>query len=303
MPRCACRRLAAVLLVLLLPMGGLAGPAEDRAADGRPLTIGWAAWASNEITAHIAARVLRERMDVPVELVNLDVVPMYRGVAAGEIDAMLAGWLPTGHAEYIDALHERLENLGVLYGEARLGWVVPDYVPVERVRAIGDLAQPQVRERFGGRIHGIEPGAGMTGLSRRAIEVYGLSSEYRLRVASSAAMTAALGRAIARREWIVVNGWTPHWMWSEWDLRYLEDPRGVFGEQQRVHVFARSGLARERPDVAAALARMWFPQEELDLALRRAREEGFERAAGWYLAAYPQRVRYWATGRVSGEGD
>ena len=48
-------------------------------------------------------------------------------------------------------------------------------------------------------------------------------------------MTAALRRAARRDEWIVVTGWSPHWMFAKWKLRYLEDPKGVLGGLERVH--------------------------------------------------------------------
>ena len=37
-------------------------------------------------------------------------------------------------------------------------------------------------------------------------------------------MTAALKSAIANDEEIAVTGWTPHWMFARWDLKYLDDP-------------------------------------------------------------------------------
>mgnify|MGYP006285176699 CR=1 FL=1 len=284
------------VLVLCLLAGGRAVADDDR----EPLTIGWAAWASNEITTRIVARVLREHAGVEVELVNLDVAPMYRGLAAGEIDIVLAGWQPTAHARYIEPLRDRIVDLGILYDHARMGWVVPDYVPADRVRAIDDLRDPAVRERLRGRIVGIEPGAGMTPLSRRAMEVYELGG-YELQVASGRAMTVQLEQAIDAREWIVVNGWTPHWIWSEWDLRYLEDPRGVFGAHERVHVLARPRFVRDRPEAAAVLARIWFPLADLQAALARARETSFAAAAEAYVADNPGRVRYWLNGGMPGD--
>lgn len=285
----------ALLMLLVAAMAPAHGHRDP--GDSGPIIIGWAAWASNEITAKIVARVLREHMGREVELLNLDVAPMYHGLAAGDIDVVLAGWLPTAHRRYLDGLGRSIVNLGVLYDRARMGWVVPDYVPEDALRSIDDLDDPAVRERLRNRIVGIDPGAGMTALSRRALEEYGLSG-YELRISSGAGMTAALGRAIRRGEWIVVNGWSPHWMWQEWDLRYLEDPRGVFGGLERVHVLVRPGFYEDRVDVAAALGRMRIPFEDVSTALRRSRETSFEQAAREYVASNPGRIAYWVSGRM-----
>jgi len=286
--------------VIVLALALVLASAPSRAARDETITIGWASWASNEITARIARRVLEERLGVSVELKNVDVAPMYRGVAAGFLDVMLAGWLPTAHAQYADEVGDRMVNLGILYEHARMGWVVPAYIPESRLASMADLADPDVRERLGGRIVGIEPGAGMTRISRRAIDVYGLEG-YRLEIASSAGMVAALAEAIERREWIVVNGWNPHWMWGRWKLRYLQDPEGLFGRIERVHVLARPRFYRDHVEAAAVLGRMWIPLAELQHALERARQTTFEQAAAGYVADHAGRVDYWVTGRLPGD--
>ena len=38
-------------------------------------------------------------------------------------------------------------------------------------------------------------------------------------------MTVALGQAIKSMNHIVITGWTPHWMFAKYDLKYLEDPK------------------------------------------------------------------------------
>jgi glycine betaine/proline transport system substrate-binding protein len=42
------------------------------------------------------------------------------------------------------------------------------------------------------------------------------------------AMVASLDKAIRDKEWIVVTGWKPHFKWSQNDLKYLKDPKGVY---------------------------------------------------------------------------
>ncbi len=291
MQRRAFVRLPAALLLCLTTVMPLQAPAAES------IRIGWAAWPSNEMTAKIAARVLEAHMEVPVELVKMDVAPMYRGLVAGYIDVILSAWLPTAHAHYLEEVREDVVNLGILYDHAHMGWAVPSYVPGDRVRSIADLRDPAVRERLDGRIVGIEPGAGMTRISERALQIYGLDG-YELEATSSAGMVAALRRAIERDQWIVVNGWTPHWMWAEWDLRYLEDPERLFGRVERVHVLGRAGFDQERVEVASVLGRMWIPRAELGAALERARATSFDAAAAEYVEENPRRVHYWVTGEL-----
>ena len=285
------RRLAGTLLLCTL----LAIVGRALAAD-RPVRIGWTAWADGVFVTRLAERIIETELDQPVELVRAGIAEQYQGLAAGRIDVTLMSWQPRTHGPYLARVAGRVEDLGVLYHGARLGWAVPDHVPGEALASIADLADPAVRERLGGRIVGIDPGAGLMRLSRRAVSRYGLDG-YELEAGSGPAMTAALDRAVAAGEWTVVTAWSPHWIFAAHELRYLEDPRGVLGGDEQVHALARSGFYAERPRVAAMLARMWLPLDELEEALLDARERSYAAAVGRYLERHPERVRYWVSGR------
>lgn len=273
-----------------------------RDSETGPIRIGWTAWADAEIVSHLTARILEERLGVPTELVMADIGIQYQGVANGELDVMLMAWLPITHADYWTAVAGRVINLGPIYTRARLGWAVPAHVPETSLTSLEDLDRPEVRKRLLGRIHGIDPGSGLMRASDRALEIYGLDG-YELVAASGAAMTAALGRAVARGDWIVVTAWNPHWMFAEWDLRYLRDPEGALGGWERVHVLTRAGFDQDHPpEVTELLTRMFIPLDELEAALLTATSSSVEAAVDVYLAEHPDRVRYWLTGEVDDGG-
>ena len=129
------------------------------------------------------------------------------------------------------------------------------------------------------------------------IEAYGLD-DYTLVSASGAAMTAALKRAIDRKEWIVVTGWSPHWKFAKWKLRYLEDPKKTLGGLERVHVIARQGFYQDHPKIAAFFARMYLPLEELQAIMFDASETSYEEAVDKYIKTHKARIDYWVTGEA-----
>ncbi|MFA5537312.1 MAG: glycine betaine ABC transporter substrate-binding protein, partial [Bacillota bacterium] len=112
----------------------------------------------------------------------------------------------------------------------------------------GEPQEASVVDKFKGRIIGIEPGAGVMSATEEAMDVYGLD-KYTLVEGSSATMAAALGDAIKNNEWIVVTGWTPHWKFARWDLKYLDDPEGIFGGEEEICTLARVGLDKDMPEV------------------------------------------------------
>ncbi len=281
-------------------MAATLAPAPAEAQDNR-IRIGWTAWSDAEALTKLAERVLEDRMNYDVELVLADIGLQYQGLADGDLDAMLMSWLPLTHAAYMERVGDRIVPLGILYTGARLGWAVPAYVPEDQLGSIADLTNPEVRERLSGQIQGIDPGAGLMQASERAIEAYGLDG-YDLVSASGAAMTAALDRAIRREQWIVVTAWSPHWMFSRHDIRYLDDPQGSLGGQERVHVMARQGFDQDYPEATAFLARMSLPLDELEALMLQATETSYEEAVAAYIAEHPARVNYWATGEIDESG-
>ena len=54
--------------------------------------------------------------------------------------------------------------------------------------------------------------------------------------------------AYAKKEPIIVTTWTPHWMFAEWDLKYLADPKNVFGGEETVNTIVSTKLKTEAPE-------------------------------------------------------
>jgi glycine betaine/proline transport system substrate-binding protein len=283
------RQLATILLAAGLTVGGAAQAADK-------IKIGWTAWSDAEFVTKLAAKLLQDELGYEVELLQTDIAPQYQGISTGDIDVMLMSWQPTTHEDYVKKVGEKAFDLGLLYTDAKLGWVVPAFVPEDQVKTIEDLTKPEVKEKLDGTITGIDPGAGLMRLSKQAIDDYGL--DYELQVSSGAGMTAALERAVRRDEWIVVTGWSPHWMFGKYDLRYLEDPKGVLGQAERVHAYARNGFYQDHIKAASFLSRMQIPVGQLEAAMFKAQETSYEEAVDAYIAENPKRVKYWVTGDI-----
>lgn len=281
------------------PSAGKPAEAPNKALrhpEARPIRIGWTAWSDAEIVTRLVKRILEERMGYEVKLTMADIGIQYQGVANGDLDAMFMAWLPVTHRPYWKKFAGKVVNLGPLYTRAKLGWVVPDYVPADVLGSITDLRKADVRQRLDGRIQGIDPGSGLMQASEKAMKVYDLS-DYELVSASGAAMTAALGRAIRRHQWIVVTGWSPHWMFARWHLRYLDDPKGALGGRERIHALVREGFYQDYPpEVTEMLSRIFIPLDELEAALLEANEASVDQAVDHYMTEHPDRIRYWVTG-------
>lgn len=283
------------LLTSSLVAGALAvGSLGTASAETKQVEFGWTAWSDAEFVTKLAKRVIEENYDYEVTLTLADIGVQYQGVANGDLDGMLMAWLPSTHGDYMDRVGDDVVNLGPLYEGARLGWIVPDYVDEAALSSIEDLKKEGNVNKLGGEVQGIDPGAGLMQLSEKTIEEYGL--DYDLKSASGAAMTAALKRAIDRGEWIVVTGWTPHWMFGSFDLRFLEDTKGTLGEAEHIDAVVREGFEADHPEIAAFLTNMHIPLDDLQAAMSEAQDSSYEEAIDDYIANNQERIQGWVEG-------
>ncbi|MDA3932068.1 MAG: glycine/betaine ABC transporter [Tenericutes bacterium] len=110
-------------------------------------------------------------------------------------------------------------------------------------------------------IVGIDPGAGIMAATNDAIDVYGLN--YELEASSGPVMMTQLAQAYENEEFIVVTGWKPHYMFADYDLKFLEDPEGVFGGVENLHTIARLDIRDDFPDVTTFLENFYMSSSEL----------------------------------------
>ena len=241
------KRLELVIWLLVFTAMILSGkyiltPADPGAEKHQTVRIGYVSWAEGIAMTYLAKVLLEEEMGCKVELVMADPAPIFTSLAKGDLDFFLDAWLPVTHQTHMDKYGDVLIKLGTNYEGARIGLVVPDYVDVASIPDLGQSAA-----LFGGSITGIDSGAGIMEATHRAIDVYGLGMD--LLTSSGAAMTASLKDAIQDEEPIVVTGWKPHWMFARWKLKFLDDPRRVYGEAENIYTIARPGISQDMPKV------------------------------------------------------
>jgi glycine betaine/proline transport system substrate-binding protein len=270
--------------------------APANAAD-KKINIGWTAWSDAEAVTKLAKKVLEDRMGYKVELTMADIGIQYQGIATGKLDAMLMSWQPLTHKPYLDKVRQDVVDLGPMYTRAKLGWVVPAYVPESELKSIEDLKKPEVKQKLGSKIQGIDPGAGLMQASEKALKDYGLT-DYQLISASDAAMLSGVERAERRKEWIVATAWSPHWMFAKSDLRYLEDPKGSLGGLESVNKLVRKGFYQEQPEAYEFLGRMVLPLADVEAIMFEAQNSSYEKAVDNYIAKNPDRIEYWVTGQM-----
>ncbi|MEU2437858.1 ABC transporter permease/substrate binding protein [Streptomyces rubradiris] len=290
------------VVVLALVAGGLgvfgpsAGTSEASGTDvgkGKEIRIGYIPWDEGIASTFLWKEILQER-GFKVSTAQYAAGPLYTGLATGQLDFQTDSWLPTTHAEYWAKYGKQLDDLGKWYGPTSLELAVPSYV--KDVNSLADLKEHA--SEFDGKIIGIEPSAGeMSLLKSKVLKEYGLQGTYDVVDGSTPAMLAELKRAYARHQPVLVTLWSPHWAYSDYDLKKLEDPKGAWGKGDGVHTLAREGFAADNPLVGRWLKDFSMTEEQLtglEARIQQAGKGKEQDAVRDWLRDHPGLVDKWA---------
>lgn len=249
-------------------------------------TIGYVLW-DGEIASTNVMKLVLEEAGYDVEIIAVDAGALYQGLADSQFDFTTSAWLPQTQKNYWETYGDDIDSVAVNLEDCRIGLVVPTYVTIDSIDELNAN-----KEQFNGEIIGIDPGAGIMSTTETAIENYSL--DYELVASSSAGMTAELQNSVSDEEWVVVTLWTPHWAFNRFELKYLEDPNGVYGEADHVETLARQGLAEDDPELYGIISRFNWTHDDIqsvmtDLAEGMPEEE----AAQKWVDNNPEKVQEW----------
>lgn len=261
---------------------------EDGGESKGEITLSYVTWDTEIASTNVIAEVLR-MAGYDVSIVPLDNAIMWSSVATNEADAMVGAWLPNTHAPQFEQYGDQMEDLGPNLEGAAVGLVVPTYM--EDVNSIADLGEQAEQT-----ITGIEPGAGVVAGAEQAVADYPNLNDWTVQTSSSGAMTTELGSAYENQEEIVVTGWSPHWKFQEYDLKYLEDPNGSFGDAETINTMVRQGFKEDMPEAYQILDNFYWTVEDMEAIMLEIYDgaDPLEASQNW-IAENEDTVNEWLT--------
>ena len=255
----------------------------------RPLDVAWFPWDEDVAVTYLWKNVLARR-GYTLNLKQMDVGPVYTGLASGDLDLNFDAWLPSAQQNYWDKNKNDLRDLGTWYRPTSLEIAVPSYV--KDVKSLEDLKGKA--DTFDGRIIGIEPGTGeMNLLKKKVLPGYGLDKEYKVVDGSTPAMLAELKRAYAKKKPVAVVLWSPHWAYSEYKLTKLADDKKLFGEGNTIRTISNKAFPGRYPQLTKWIKNFRMSESELGSLESEIKQRGQgheEDAVAAWLKEHPDMV-------------
>ena len=227
--------------------GGGDGGADVAQCGDETIVIAVNPWVGAEANANVVKVLMESEMGCAVELQEINESAQFPAMASGDVDATLEVW-PSGHAkdykQYIqgDAGVVDGGELGIV---GNIGWFTPSYVVEENPEYAtwegfeGDadlFATAETGDK--GRFLGADTTYSI--FDEAIIASLGLDLEV-VYSGSETASLAALDKATANQDPILMYWWSPHWANAKYDLVEVELP--AFDEECEQ-------IALDDPDVA-----------------------------------------------------
>lgn len=249
------RRWLVLISLLVMIGGGIVNSFSQASESNKKISLGYVQWDSEVASTTVLGQALKAH-GYNVTLTPLDNAVLWQSVANKQVDASLSAWLPNTHGALLKKYKDNLTVVGTNLTGVKTGLVVPDYMSVKSISDLTDQANKTIT--------GIEPGAGIMATTADMMKVYPNLKDWNLQVSSSGAMVSALDKAYRNKEDIVLTGWSPHWMFSKYKLKYLEDPQKAMGEKEAIKTIARKNLKSDDPDTYKILEKFKWTSDDME---------------------------------------
>lgn len=291
-----------MLVLMIIPSALFAAEAET-CKEVRFSDVNW-----TDITSTTAlTSLVLEGLGYKTKTHVLAVPVTFSSLKNNDIDVFLGLWMPSMTADIKPYREDgSVETVRANLKGAKYTLAVPKYVYDAGVKTFADIAKH--KDKFEGKIYGIEPGNDGNRLIRSMIDkdAFGLK-DWKLVESSEQGMLSQVKRAERRKEWIVFLGWEPHPMNSNFELVYLAGGDDYFGPDlggATVYTTVRKGYAAECPNVGKLLNNLEFTLSMENRVMGMILDEGMEpaKAAEKWLKANPAVLDKWLEGVTTVDG-
>ncbi|MGP4112871.1 glycine betaine ABC transporter substrate-binding protein [Streptomyces sp. 4N509B] len=291
--------LATLPLLLAATACSMLAEAEEEpsgaAGDFEMVVLAMPDWTGGQATAAVAAHVLENELDVPVELRRGDQETSWDQLASGGVDAILEDWgaLPDRRELYVER-KGNVTDAGPLGITGGVGWYVtrqfaeahPEVLHAENLNAFADDLDGELLHADPFYATRDEEILDELGLDLRPVAV-----------GSEEALLTEVTRSSLVGTPTLTYLWEPHWVFTEADLTEVElpDPQAAYYPDIELRKYLNTYFLDHGGQAAAFLRDFTLTASEQNAVARLVAEEGYtpRAAAEEWASHHPERVQEW----------
>lgn len=203
---------------------GLCAPAQACEIDHKIVFAGLD-WDSNAFHTAVAQRILRDGMGCAVDLIPGSTIPLFNGMARGDMHVMMEVWANNTPPSWTAGVAAgKLVEVGLNFPDAVQGWFVPKYLvegdraAARGLKSVADLPRFKTlfrdpEEPAKGRFLNCMAGWQCELVNTKKLHAYGLAEHFtNFRPGTAAALDAAILSAIKRKRPVLFYYWGPTWL-------------------------------------------------------------------------------------------
>lgn len=240
--------------------------------------LAYTEYSESILQMEILKELIRRKLGTALEGILVPSKELWRSVAEGKVDATVAPWMPYSCQGFSRQYGDQLRELGGNLKGCKYGFVVPAYVKIDKIQ---DMIH-HIKE-FKGKIYSVQRRTSVGALATEALSRYSLAG-FEIIYGDDVSMLNTLKSKIENKEWVVITGWQPHWMFGKYDLKFLEDNQKIFGGEEYCTTLVRKELQEENPPLYEIIKNFKMDINEVNYALNKVNEGmTYQEAALQYL--------------------
>jgi glycine betaine/proline transport system substrate-binding protein len=311
------------IFFFLLPFSSYAPAASKK------LILADVGWDSVQVHNRIAGFILEHGYGYKVEYMPGETIPLFAGLARGDIDINMEVWIANQKEAYDKAIKAgQVVDLGSNFPDSWQGWLVPTYMikgdpkrgikpMAPDLKSIEDLPKywklfKDPEDPSKGRFFNSVPGWECTKINTKKLKAYGLDKYYNdFITGSDAALNGSMAAAFKKGEPWLGYYWAPTWVLGILDMTPIEEPpydKKLWDTNYacaypavRVNIVVNASLQKRAPEIVEFLKKYETTQAMANkfLAYMRDKKADTKAAGIWFLKNYEDLWTGWVPADVA----
>lgn len=239
---------------------------------------------------NVISSILESQTKLKIEMIEMPENEILSALNSGKADLSFSTWLPNTHAELLKPYKDSLEFIGDYYDEIMTGIAVPQYMSIASIDQFNIIETAVPRE-----IVCFDTASVMSKSVKDMIQLYALNT-YTIKMFNQEnEYLTYISNKIANTQPVIFAIYQPHWFFFTQKIKYVNDPKKVFGANEKAVIYARKEFAKDLPKISAFLKQIKLTSNDINelMAQNEAEKSNPKLNAASWIEKNIDRINLW----------